>query len=60
MESPDSFPKTTKEKGEKVVESPGKLTRKFRGKAYQRYVVEEGRLIVPRQRRQDVIAQFVG
>ena len=28
MESPDSFPETTKEQGEKVVESPSKLTRK--------------------------------
>jgi hypothetical protein len=43
------------------VESPGKLTRKgLWDKAYQRYVVEEGRLSVPRQRRQNVIAQFVG
>ena len=31
MESPDSFPETTKEYGEKVVESPGKLTRLTRG-----------------------------
>jgi hypothetical protein len=43
------------------VESPGKLTRKdSKGKAYQRYVIEEGRLSVPRQRRQNVIARFVG
>ena len=29
MESPDSFPETTKGRGEKVVESPGKLIRKY-------------------------------
>jgi hypothetical protein len=53
VESPDSFLETTKEIGERLVESPGK-------QAYQRYVVEEGRLSVPRQRRQNVIARFVG
>jgi hypothetical protein len=29
VESPDSFPETTKEIGEKIVESPGKLIRKY-------------------------------
>jgi hypothetical protein len=28
VESPDSFPETTKEQGEKVVDLPGKITRK--------------------------------
>jgi len=43
VESPYSFPETTKEYGEKnPVESPGKLVRKdFSGKAYQSFFVEE-------------------
>ena len=62
VESLDSLLETTKEKGKNtLVESPGKLVRKgLWGKAYRKGLsFEENWLSVPRQRRQNVIAQFV-
>ena len=62
MESPDSFPKTTKEKGNKIpVESPGKLVREryLRQSLPKDFSLRKIDSVIPRQQRQNVIAQFV-
>jgi hypothetical protein len=62
VESPDSFPETTKEKGNKsLVESPGKLVRErsLRQGLPKDFSLRKIDSVIPRQRRQNVIAQFV-
>jgi hypothetical protein len=62
VESPDSFLETTKEKGNKIlVESPGKLVRE---RLLTQGLPKDLSLrkidsMIPRQQRQNVIAQFV-